>query len=285
MKSCLLAGLYAMRALQVEGFSDFEEITLFCSSDEETGSIYSSPVYEKEAKKADVVLVLESARENGDIVSSRKGIGNFIFEIQGQAAHAGVNPKRGVNAITEMGYLIINLDRKMQEMQQDYPGITINPGAINGGTKANVVPDLTRLEIDVRVTNTHEQKLAQDLLDKLTDNRVNPKTSIKRTGRFTRFPWTKTPATAFLVEQAIHVAEEIGIQLEDTATGGASDANIIAKLGIPVLDGLGPIGGNSHSSDEYVLKASIIPRTIMLTSLLKRIIKYREQILEANRTS
>lgn len=284
MKSGLLSGLYAMRALQENGFSDFKEIILFCNSDEEISSPYSHPLFMKEAEEADAILVLEPARENGDIVSSRKGIGHFTFKVQGKAAHAGIEPEKGINAITEIAHLIVGLDSQIQEIKMEHPGISLNPGVISGGIKSNIVPDTAHLEIDVRVANPDEQKIVQRLLDQSTNNRTNPKTSIQMKGEFTRPAWPKTPATAFLVELAISAAQEVGIQLNDTMTGGSSDANNLSELNNPVLDGLGPVGGNNHSPDEYVLKNSIIPRTIILMELIKSIVNNREKLASLKNT-
>lgn len=284
MKSGLLSGLYAMRALQEEGFSDFKEVTLFCNSDEEVSSPYSQSLYKKRAEGVDAILVLEPARENGDIVSSRKGVGRFTFEVQGKAAHAGVEPEKGINAITEIAHLIVRLDNHIQEIIAKYSGITINPGVISGGTKPNVIPDLAHLEIDVRVSNIDEQKIVQDLLAQLINNRTNPKAVIQKRGEFTRPAWSKTPATVFLVEQAIAVAQEVGVQLNDAMTGGGSDANNLSELNIPILDGLGSIGGSNHSPNEYILKDSIIPRTTILINLIKSIVANREKLASLKNT-
>jgi len=136
MKGGLLVGMYALRSLQIAGFQDFEEILFFFNSDEELGSPGSRPLYERRARGMDAALVLESARANGDIVSARKGSGEFHLRITGKAAHAGVEPEKGANAIVELAHQILALNA----LNGLAPGVTVNPDVIGGGTVSNVIP-------------------------------------------------------------------------------------------------------------------------------------------------
>src|SRR5574341_160365 len=149
MKSGLLVGMYALRALQDIGWRDFAEIVFFFNSEEEIGSPVSRPLYSRVAREMNAAFVLEAARANGDIVSARKGSGDFTVRVKGKAAHAGVEPEKGANAILEMAHQAI----AFQKLNGIAPGITVNVGVISGGTAHNVVPDEPELEVDVRAVD------------------------------------------------------------------------------------------------------------------------------------
>jgi glutamate carboxypeptidase len=265
MKSGLLAGLYALKALVGEtGGLPFERVTFVANPDEEVGSPTSTPHIREFAADADVTLVLECARANGDIVSARKGILDTRITVHGRAAHAGVEPEKGRNAILEAARIVEDL----HALNGRWPGVTVNVGRITGGTRPNVVPERCELEVDVRATTADgldeveaaigEIAAATEVPDTTTDVHVmvgwRPMEKLERSGR--------------LVEHAQAIARGLGFDVRDTATGGASDANTTSGMGIPTLDGLGPIGGNDHSPAEYLEIESIVPRTTMLAGLL-----------------
>ena len=150
MKGGLLAGLYAVRCLQQAGFEDFERVTYVCNPDEEVGSPFSGPTILDRARHADVCFVLEGARENGDIVSARKGVADFRIEIRGRAAHAGVEPERGRSAILQAAHTTVAL----HELNGTWPGVTVNVGVIQGGIRPNVVAERCELAVDLRATTT-----------------------------------------------------------------------------------------------------------------------------------
>jgi glutamate carboxypeptidase len=271
MKGGLLAGLYALRALQMTGFADFAELLMFFNSEEEMSSPVSRAISSPLAEHMDAVLVLEAGRMNGDIVSARKGSGEFIVKVIGKAAHAGVEPEKGAHAILELAHQIIAL----HQLNGIAAGVTVNADVIRGGTVHNVIPDEAWVEVDVRAIDPIGAATIQRALADLPKHTTVPGTRIELSGRFKYPPMAKTPATAFLVELARSAAQELGFEVKDAATGGASDANVIAGLNVPVLDGLGPIGGLDHSPDEYIEADSIVPRTALVAGLIQRIVVER----------
>lgn len=275
MKGGLLIGMYALRALQQTGFADFEELTFFFNSDEEVSSPVSKPTYLPVVQKADAALVLESARSNGNIVSARKGSGTYRLHVTGRSAHAGVEPEKGVNAVVELAHRILAL----QNLNALAPGVTVNATLIGGGTASNSIPESAWVDFDVRAVDRESARLVHEALSEAAGRPASvPGAQVRLEGAFHFPPMERTPAVAFLVELAKEAAAELGFQLGETATGGASDASNIAELGVPVLDGLGPVGGMDHSPEEYILPASILPRTAMLAGLIRRILASRRRL-------
>jgi len=268
MKGGLLVGMYALRALQIANFRDFAEIAFFFNSDEEIGSPGSRPIYAPIARRMDAALVLESARANGDIVSARKGSGEFTLRVTGKAAHAGVEPEKGANAVVELAHQIIAL----QELNGLAPSVTVNADVIVGGTKSNVIPEEAWVIVDVRAIDPAGAEAITSALTSLPTRTILPGTRAQVSGHFSYPPMARTPAVRFLAELARDSARELGFEINDVATGGASDANVLASLGVPVLDGLGPIGGLDHSSDEYIEIDSLAPRAAMMAGLIQRIL-------------
>lgn len=275
MKSGLLVGLYAVRALLATGFNAFEEIAFFFNSDEEIGSPASRALYGPVAKTMDAALVLEAARANGDIVSARKGSGEYTLTVRGKAAHAGVEPHKGANAVLELAHQIIAL----RQLDGLAPGVTVNPDVIGGGTKSNVIAEEAWVVADVRAVDVPGAALIRQKLENWPSTTTVPGTQVSVTGRFGFSPMAKTPAIGLLANLAKQAATELGFTVNDVATGGASDANTLAGFGVPVLDGLGPIGGSDHSPQEYIDAASITPRTELVAILLTKILAHREQLV------
>ncbi|MEO5985765.1 MAG: M20 family metallopeptidase [Candidatus Limnocylindria bacterium] len=265
MKAGLLAGLHAIGALHEEG--EHLSITFVANPDEEIGSPFSTPVIRDLAARHDVALVLECARANGDIVSARKGIGDYVIELSGRAAHAGIEPEKGRSAILAAAHQVVAL----QGLNGRWPGVTVNAGVIRGGTRPNVVPERCELMVDLRATTTEPFAAAAAEVERiaLTPAVKGVTASLRRTAAHA--PMEKTPAAERLVELTVSIAADLGFPLRDAATGGASDANTCAALGLPVLDGLGPVGGDDHSADEWLDLGSIVPRTALLAALLSRI--------------
>jgi glutamate carboxypeptidase len=265
MKSGLLAGLYALKAIIGErGGIPFERLILVANPDEEIGSIASTPHIEELADDADVALVLECARANGDIVSSRKGILDLRIEVTGRAAHAGVEPEKGRSAILEAARIVEDL----HALNGVWPGVTVNVGVIRGGTRFNVVPDRCIVEVDLRATSRDTLIQVETEVRRVAVATEVPDTTVDISELNRWWPMEKTERSARLVEHAQAVAGSLGFEVNDTSTGGASDANTIAGMGIPSIDGLGPIGGNDHAPSEYLEVDSIVPRTTMLAGLL-----------------
>jgi glutamate carboxypeptidase len=263
MKGGLLAGLYAVTALQATGFGDFGHIAYVCNPDEEIGSPFSGPLILEQARDSDLCFVLEGARENGDIVSARKGVTDVRISVFGRAAHAGVEPERGRSAILQAAHTILAL----HGLNGRWDGVTMNVGQISGGIRPNVVAERCDLRVDVRVPTLAAQEEVFGEIELLL-RPVVPETrqEMIRGGGFP--PMEKTEATGKLVERAQAIAAEVGFELRDAATGGASDANPVAGIGVPVLDGLGPVGGGDHAPNEWLDLTSVVPRITLLAALI-----------------
>ncbi len=265
MKSGLLAGLYALKAMIGElGGLPFERLTFIANPDEEIGSPTSVGHIREAAADADACLVLECARANGDLVSARKGILDTRLTVHGRAAHAGVEPEKGRNAILEAARVI----RDLHALNGRWPGVTVNVGKIAGGTRPNVVPERCEIEVDVRATTADGLAQVEAAIRDLISTTEVEDTSIEPHVMVAWQPMEKLVRSGRLVERAQGVAERLGFEVHDTATGGASDANTTSGMGVPTLDGLGPVGGNDHSPAEYLDIESIVPRTALLAGLL-----------------
>ncbi len=274
MKAGVLAAMYALRGLQLAGLENFSELAIFFGCDEEIGSPTGKKFYTRFVQQADAVLVLEGARANGNIVSARKGTGEYTLRVHGHSAHAGVEPEKGANAILELAHQIIAL----HNLNGIAPGVTVNAGIIGGGTRTNVVPDEAWVQVDVRAVDPEGALIAHDAVMQLIAKTHVPRTRIEIEGQFNFPPMAKTPAIALMAEWANECARALGFSINDVSTGGASDANNVAAAGVPVLDGLGPIGGLDHSPDEYVERDSIIPRTQLLGALIEKMCAQRVEL-------
>jgi glutamate carboxypeptidase len=265
MKSGLLAGLYALKAIVAErGGLPFERLVFIANPDEEIGSPTSTPHIAAAATDSDVALVLECARANGDIVSARKGILDLRVVVHGRAAHAGVEPEKGRSAILEASRIV----RELHDLNGRWPGVTVNVGRILGGTRPNVVAETCTLEVDVRAIARDALETAEAAIRAIAEATEIPDVTVDFEAMARWWPMEKLERSGRLVEHAQGVARTLGFEVADTATGGASDANTTAGLGVASLDGLGPIGGNDHAPAEYLDADSIVPRTTMLAGLL-----------------
>ena len=264
MKGGLLAGLYAVACLQDVGFGGFGQITYVCNPDEEIGSPFSGPLILERAREVDVCFVLEGARENGDIVSSRKGVRDARIVYTGRAAHAGVEPHRGRSAVLQAAHTTIRL----HALNGRWPGVTLNVGVVHGGIRPNVVAERCELQVDLRAVTRESFEEAIAELQRVAQEVVVPDVTVEIVSR-SGFPvMEKTDATLALVERAKAIAAELGFEVHDAATGGASDANPVAGLGVPTLDGLGPIGGSDHAPGEWLDLGSVVPRVALLAGLI-----------------
>ncbi len=269
-KSGLLSALYAMYALEELGMLDgIGKLTLMCGGDEETDMRASMQMMHVLAPQYEYALVLEAARENGDIVGSRKGGGAFTLEVHGRAAHAGVEPEKGAHAILALAQQIVDL----QALNAMRPGATVNVGLIQGGSVINAVPDYARADIDARVIQPEDVELVTQAIQAIADREYVPGVHTHLTGAFHVGPMAYTPAIEKLAILAQECAQELGFSVNIASTGGISYANHFAMLGMPVLDGLGPLGGLDHSPHEYISKASIVPRTALLALLIYRLLR------------
>ncbi len=266
-KSGLLSALYAMAALEELGLlAPIGTLSLMCGGDEETDMRASLAMMSALAPEYDMVLVLEAGRENGDIVGARKGGGNYVLEEFGRAAHAGVEPEKGAHAVLALAHHTIAL----QALNGLRPGVTLNVGVVQGGTVPNAVPDYARATIDARVFAPEDIEPLVTAIREVVAREVVPGVRAELSGGWGAPPMARTPAIAALAALAEACAAELGFSARAAATGGVSYANYFARLGLPVLDGLGPVGGLDHSPQEYILVSSIVPRTALLALLALR---------------
>jgi glutamate carboxypeptidase len=267
MKAGLLTGFFATHVLQDLGFDSFGTLTYVCNPDEEIGSPYSGPIIRELASAHDAALVLEGARANGDIVSSRKGITDFTISIAGRAAHAGVEPEKGRNAVLQAAHTILALEG----LNGRWPGVTSNVGVVRGGTRSNVVAERCELHVDLRSPDNATLEEAEAEVQRICADAAVPDVRITLDAHGWHRPMEKGEGGSRLVEIAVGAASELGFELHDAATGGASDANTTSAAGTPTIDGLGPIGGDDHGPAEWVDLSSIVPRTALLAAILSRL--------------
>jgi len=264
MKNGLLAGLYTMRALQVTGNTGFSELVFFLNPEEEVGSPVSGPEIDAECRDASAALVLESGRQDGSVVIGRKGVGDYKIYVHGRSSHAGVDPDRGRSAIHELAHKIVALSA-LKNLSE---GTTVNVGVVQGGTRPNVVADLAMCEMDVRVTNMAAFEQLDTEIRRLLSEPTIPGTTIRVETDHCFPPMERNDRNMRLFELAKGIAADLGFVLKGMETGGGSDANHISALGVPVLDGLGPIGKGAHSPEENLLIPSVVPRCNLLARLI-----------------
>lgn len=264
MKAGLLTLLYGLGAVLAAGSLPFERLTVIANPDEEIGSPVSTPHVRRVAAESDVAFVLECARANGDIVSARKGTVDYVVTITGRAAHAGVEPEKGRSAILEAAHQVVGL----HALAGRWPGVTCNVGVIEAGTRPNVVAERAVLQVDLRATDRAGLEAATAAVEALAAAPTVPGVAVVAEERHRHAPMEKLAGSDRLVQHAQALAERLGFRVADTSTGGASDANTTAGMGVPTLDGLGPIGGLDHSAAEWLDVASIVPRTTLFAALL-----------------
>ena len=267
MKAGLLSGIYAVEALQALSFDDFAQLVFLCVADEEVDERTSIPLILESIRDCDAVLTLEAARENGDIVTARKG--NVVLRVraQGRSAHAGVEPEKGRNAISGLMRRLL----QVEALAKPEAGITINVGTINGGELPNVVPDRAAASIDIRAFEPAELDRAVAEVEAIFARPGEDEISFTLDKRLASPPMPRSAAVAGLEALAIQAAASLGFGLRGISTGGAADSAFAAQAGAPALDGLGPIGGLDHGPDEYILKSSIVPRAALLAELIRLI--------------
>ncbi len=266
-KGGIVAGLTAVDVLVEAGHDGFAEIVYLLSPDEEIGSPASMELIRGVATEADVALCLECARENGDLVAQRKGVADYRIAITGRAAHAGVEPERGVDAALEAA----RKTAALHELNGRWPGVTVNVGVIRAGTRRNVVAAEAELEVDLRAWTSEVFEEAASEIEAIARRSFvdGSAASVRRASMYP--PLERTAAVERLFGEAREVAVELGLEVDAVATGGSSDANTAASAGVPTLDGLGPVGGDDHSPSEWIALDSIVPRVTLLAGLIARL--------------
>lgn len=269
MKSGILSCLFALEALAEVGWSGFEQLTVVIVSDEEIETRHSVDLLLHQGASHDVVLTLEAARQNGDIVTARKATRWLRIDAIGKAAHAGVEPENGASATLAIARVIVEAFK----LNGRRPGMTLNPGRISGGTNPNVVAADASVLVDIRAWTNHELEELQSELQKVVDTEWVQ--GVQQTMSLNGGPgmpaMERTEGTERIERLAIDIAGRLGFTLKGAATGGGSDVSFAVQGGAAGLDGLGPVEGLDHSPDEYIERSSIVPRTALLALLLVEI--------------
>jgi glutamate carboxypeptidase len=266
MKAGIAFFVFAMRALRELDIAVEAPVSLWLVSDEEVGSEVSRPQTEKEARASSAVLVLEPGTGlEGKLKTARKGVGDYTVTVRGKASHAGVDFQAGASAITELARQI----EKIAGFTNLSRGLTVNPGVIRGGTRTNVVAAEAVAEIDIRIARFRDFAPLDRKFRALRS--VDGRCSIEVAGGLNRPPMERTADVVRLFKLAQSLARQIGVQLEESSTGGGSDGNFTAGLGIPTLDGLGGVGEGAHAPQESILIDRIPDRTALLARLVERL--------------
>jgi glutamate carboxypeptidase len=262
MKSGLVLALAAIDALKRAGIRSRKEIACLWTTDEEIGSESSRRFIEREAKLSDAVLVLEPAGEpRGALKTSRKGVGEIELRVTGRAAHSGLKPEEGVNAVHELALQIA----RIAKFNQPKRGIGVHVNIARGGTRTNVIAAEAHALVDVRVTRSSDIRPLEQKFRALKP--VLPGAKLEISGGVDRPPMERRMSAA-LYKHTQHLAADLGITLEETASGGGSDGNLTAAIGVPTLDGLGAVGSGAHSLHENIVIRELTPRAALIASLL-----------------
>jgi len=263
MKGGLVQALFAVDALRAAKVPVQRQFVFLWNSDEEIGSASSRRAIEQEARRSDAVLVLEPAfGPKGSLKTARKGVGSAEILVTGRSAHAGIDPENGVNAVHELALQIARL-AKLNDPQR---GITVQATVIAGGTVSNVIPEHARAELDVRYSHLADAKPLQRSLHSLKPILRGARIQVR--GGVSRSPLERTAAVRNLFACAQSLMREMGLPLDEASTGGGSDGNLTAALGVPTLDGLGAVGDGAHSPREHVLIRALPERAALLAALL-----------------
>ncbi|QOY85987.1 M20 family metallopeptidase [Paludibaculum fermentans] len=267
MKSGLAFFLSAMKLLQALDLPVSRQVALWIVSDEEVGSEVSRPLTENLAKESSAVLVAEPGTGlAGKLKTARKGVGDYTVAVRGMASHAGVDFAAGASAIVELARQI----EKIAGFTNLAKGLTVNPGVIAGGTRTNVIAAEARVEVDIRIAKMADYAGLDRKFRGLKP--VDKRCSLEVTGGLNRPPMERTKGVAALYKAASELAGKyLGLKLEESATGGGSDGNFTAGLGVPTLDGIGGVGEGAHAANESILVDRIADRTALLALLVRHL--------------
>jgi glutamate carboxypeptidase len=263
MKAGIVFLIFAVRALRELEIPAPSKVLLQLNSDEEVGSESSRPLTEKNAAESKAVLVLEPGTGlEGKLKTARKGVGAFTVTVRGKAAHAGVDFAAGASAILELARQLDHI-ASFTDLQR---GITVNPGTIAGGTRSNVVAAEAHAEVDIRILKLKDAAVLEKNFHSL--HPFDARCSIEVTGGLNRPPMERSAGIVELFQTAKKLAGELGVHVEESLTGGGSDGNFTAALGIPTLDGLGGVGEGAHAANESILADRIVDRAALIAKLL-----------------
>ncbi len=261
MKSGMLAGLFALKAIDHLQLKPHHKLVYLLTGDEEIGSLSSRQLIEAEAKKSSYCLVLEGSM-GGPLTTWRKGVGRFHMEITGRPAHSGVEPQKGVSAIEELARQI----QILHAMTNFERGVTVNVGVVSGGERSNIIAHQATADIDLRVmTRADGEVFCQKIMGLQAQL---PGCQLRVSGQMNRWPFEETPAGLALFERARTIAKELGFEVDKIGSGGGSDGSFVAALGVPTLDGLGSLGGGAHALTEYTVLDALPLRAALLAELM-----------------
>ncbi|HMY76518.1 MAG TPA: M20/M25/M40 family metallo-hydrolase, partial [Blastocatellia bacterium] len=260
-----VVAIECLNAIQAFALQTKRPITLLLTCDEEIGSKTSRLLVEEEAKNAAAALVLEPPITGGVVKTGRKGIGVFSIKAIGRAAHAGLDPRKGVNAIVELSHQVVRL----AEMNNHERGVTVSVGLMNGGSALNVVPAEATAKADVRFWTPEDGGRIVGEIRGLKP--VLAEAQLEITGGINRPPMPRSEKNIALYEHARALAAEIGFDLKDAVVGGGSDGNFTAAMGVPTLDGLGVDGAGAHADHEHIIISDIPRRAALLTGLMQTV--------------
>ena len=265
MKAGIAIGMLAVRALLETGAPLARRIVMLWTTDEEVGSETSRGAIEDEARRSDAVLVLEPSLPGGAVKTSRKGCGSFEVIVKGVSAHAGIEPQKGASALHELAHQILRINA-LQDLSR---GVSVNVVQASGGWRSNVIPDEARAIVDVRAPTADAAAAVDAAFRSLQP--MDARTTVTAKGGFDRPPLERSPAVVRLYNEACRVARELGFDLQEGATGGGSDGNFTAALGVPTLDGLGAVGDGAHALHEHIEVASLADRAALVAGLVARL--------------
>ncbi len=265
MKSGVAIALEAIRALRDLEIPTRRPVRLLLTCDEEIGSATSRTLIEEAAINAAAALVLEPPIPGGIVKTARKGVGVFSVRAIGRAAHAGLDPARGVNAIVELAHQVLRL----ASLNDFSRGTTVSVGVIRGGTTSNVVPAEAIARVDVRFTNDAEGARIEETIRSIQP--VLKESRLEISGGLNRPPMVRTAGNAELFGKARSLAAELGFGLEEGSVGGGSDGNFTSALGVPTLDGLGVDGAGAHADHEHIIISDIPRRAALLARLIETV--------------
>lgn len=263
-KGGLVCGLTALRVLDEAELDQYAELVFLAVPDEEIGSPASRPFTEEIAQGMHYALALECARENGDVVIARKGVADFRLTVVGRAAHAGIEPERGANAALAAAHLTVAL----QALNGLWDGVTVNVGMVHAGTRINIVCPEGELHVEVRSATVSGIRQARQAIEDIAARPAVAGTSVRVEQLDLCPPMEDNDASRQILRTAQGISGELGLSIGAAATGGVGDANFIAGVGVPVLDGLGPVGGGDHSPEEWLDTSTVAPRVALLASLI-----------------
>jgi glutamate carboxypeptidase len=261
MKGGLVVGIYALKALDKLGLLKHIPVTFVFNSDEEIGSRSSIDLIQKEANSSAFAFVLEAGGLENQIVTGRKGNLTIELHVEGKAGHAAFASQDKPSAILEMAHKII----EFESLNDFDKGITINVGKIDGGIGANTIPEFSNAQVDFRFVDPSDLRNLEERVSEIAGKTVVQGTRCRVDFISGRPPMQQSPGNRKLFEITAGIANRMGYPVKEEFRFGVSDANFIADLNVPVLDGLGPIGARDHSRDEYMIKDSLRQRTLLLT--------------------